>query len=573
MHFLACCCKRDDSLLPGQEDTAKQHSTCKSGNGSVTVDRQALISEYPTGIKSFAANYELNAQDVLGSGSYGTVRKARLRRFPTIVRAVKELRKSPKRMKQIRQEVGVLRNLDHPNICKLFETFEDQKNVYLVLELIKGRPLVDELEDNIRHGRFDETWNKTVMRQIFDGLCYCHHLGVLHNDLKLENVMVSKVNGEPHITLIDFGLAGLSEQTRTRYKIKMVQGTRHYMAPEVIKSCKYSKASDMWSAGIILFLLYKGGFPDLMEKQEQIATIDNLDARELLFCILQVDPSRRLSADEASEHRWTRGMDANGRHVEWTEDSQKATESFLDFYRCNKLQKAALTAVASQLCGQQMEDMRKLFQRFDYDGNGVVTKEELIALFEANPLPSIKDPSLWIHEIFDQLDSDGSGEFEFTEFQAAVMRSYVGISEEAMQAAFHALDVDNSGTISQEELGRCVQGSKEELLSYMMHADLNGDGVLDFEEFKAIFASLPVSQADAGGSYDFCDFFDMCSGGLAADSIGHTLSPSVKNPGALTAETWAGAYRETVAQDSAGLPGLPFLPPPPPHRVPPARAA
>merc|ERR1719215_823579 len=228
-----------------------------------------------------------------------------------------------------------------------------------------------------------------------------------------------------------------------------LRGTRAYMAPEVIKSSKFSTASDMWSAGIILFLMCTGGFPDAENMHEQIRQgISNPDARELLLCVLQADPWLRMSAKEASDHPWTRGTSTNGEHGEQREDLQKAMKSFLDFYRCDKLQKAALTAVASQLCGQQLEDMRKHFQELDSDGNGVVTKEEMVALFEASAPPSISEPGKWVHEVFDQLDSDGSGELEFTEFQAAVMQAYVDISEETMQAAFHALDVDSSGTIS-----------------------------------------------------------------------------------------------------------------------------
>jgi len=249
-------------------------------------------------------------------------------------------------------------------------------------------------------------------------------------------------------------------------------------------------ASDMWSAGVVLFLLYVSEFPDMMDMHDQIRTIENPHARELLLCLLQVDPWLRMSADEAFEHPWTRGVGACAQ----TGDLQRATTSFLDFYRCDKLQRAALTAVASQLCGQQLHQMRNDFLQLDSKGNGVVTKQELVAIFEANPPPSLKDPSL--HEIFDQLDSNGSGEFKFTEFQAAVVRSYIGISDEAMQAAFHALDVDSSGTISQEELSRVMQASNEELMSYLAHADFNGDGVLDFDEFKAIFAALPTSLAD-----------------------------------------------------------------------------
>jgi len=508
--LISCCVQRDDRQQPIDEDENNRLSTNRR-RGS--VERQALIAEHLAESRSFTDSYAYSCQDVLGTGSFGTVRKARLKSCPSIIRAVKEVSKvSPNNTKLIRQEVNVLRNLDHPNICKLFETFEDEQHVYLVMELIKGRPLLEELEDNVRRGHLNERWNVTVMRQVFDGLRYCHHHSVLHNDLKLENVMVDKVNDEPHIKLIDFGMAAFSGHC-TGYLCKMFQGTRAYMAPEVIKSSQYSSASDMWSAGVVLFLLCVGEFPDSMDMHDQIQTIHDPDARELLLCILQIDPWLRMSADEASEHPWTRGMTAHGRHAEKMGVLQKTMTSFLDFYKCDKLQQAALTAVASQLCGQQLQDMRKHFQQLDSDGNGVVTKEEFIAMFEANPPPSIKDPSIWVHELFEQLDSDGSGEFEFTEFEAAVVRSYVGISEEAMQAAFHALDVDNSGTISTEELGRVVQGSNEELMSYMVQADLNGDGVLDFDEFKAIFAALPVSLADTGGT---CNFDHVCSGGMAA---------------------------------------------------------
>jgi len=521
--LFTCCMQRDSGQLPGDKDPCSLGSTLRSKRGSGTVERQALIAEHITKNKSFASVYDLNTQDVLGTGSFGTVRTARLKRCPSIIRAVKEVHKcDPNQTKLIRREVDVLRNLDHPNICKLFETFEDQQRIYLVMELIKGRPLIEEVQDNVRRGHLNEKWNVTVMSQIFDGLRYCHNQGVLHNDLKLENVMVDKVNGEVHIKLIDFGTAVMLEPC-TGYHSKIFQGTQAYMAPEVIASSQYSTASDMWSAGVILFLLYVGEFPDSMNMHGQIQTIDNPDARELLLCILQVDPWLRMSADEASEHPWTCGIGAHGQ----TGDLQKAMTSFLDFYRCDKLQKALLTAVASQLCGQQLQHMRKDFQQLDSNGNGVVTEQELIAIFEANPPPSIKDPSKLVHEIFDQLDSDGSGELEFTEFQAAVVRSYVGISEDAMQAAFHALDVDSSGTISQEELGRVMQASNEELMSYMAHADLNGDGVLDFDEFKAVFAALPVSLADTGGP---CNFDPVCPGGLAANSVNPTMMPSVKAP-------------------------------------------
>lgn len=505
MDVLACCTKRDNDGLLDENDETHRRMTMRNRRDSMKVQRQALITDHRCMVKTFSSSYEYNENDVLGSGSFGTVRKVHLKKCPTITRAVKELcKRSPDETRMVRREVLILRNLDHPNICKLFETFEDDTHLYLVMELITGRALLDELQDNMNLGHYDERWTMAVMRQVFDGLCYCHRQGVLHRDLKLENIMVDKADGEPHIKLIDFGMAVMSEH-QSGFQSRELDGTRAYMAPEVAKHGRYSTASDMWSAGVVLFLLLLCEFPDKTHMPDQIQRIDSSEARELLLSILRKDPWQRISADEASKHPWTCGKSSHGHEDEQrrqTSDMQKAMTSFLDFYRCDKLQKAALTAVASQHCGQQLQDMRRHFQMLDSDGNGVITKEELVAVFEAHPVPSIKEPIRWVHKVFDELDSDGSGELEFTEFQAAVMRSYVGISEETMHAAFHALDTDGSGTISMEELGRVMRAGDQELMSYMEKADLNGDGVLDFDEFKAIFASLPESLDDTGGTYE-----------------------------------------------------------------------
>jgi len=518
MDFLGCCTKRDNSLLPADDETNTRLATLRRKRGSM-VERQALIADHASNVKTFAGHYQFNDTDVLGTGSFGTVRKARLKRCPSIVRAVKELRKvSADQTRTVRREVLILRNLDHPNICKLFETFEDETHLYLVMELITGRPLLDELEEIMRQGHNDEKWNMAVMRQVFDGLRYCHRQGVLHRDMKLENIMVDEVYGEPHIKIIDFGFAVASEPI-TGFQSKYREGTRAYMAPEVLKHARYSTASDMWSAGVVLFLLILREFPDRLCIPEQTQRIESLDARDLLRRLLERDPWSRMSAEEAAKHAWTCGRSTHDNHSAQKENMQKAVTSFLDFYRCDKLQKAALTAVASQLCGQQLQDMRRHFQELDSDGNGVVTKEEMVALFEASAPPSISEPGKWVHEVFDQLDSDGSGELEFTEFQAAVMQAYVGISEETMQAAFHALDVDSSGTISREELGRVMCASNEELTSYIAKADLNGDGELDFDEFKAIFASLPPSLSS---TYETCDF--------NINSLVKSVVPSVRAP-------------------------------------------
>jgi len=147
--------------------------------------------------------------------------------------------------------------------------------------------------------------------------------------------------------------------------------------------------------------------------------------------------------------------------------------------------------VASQATGGQIDALRDQFRLVDANGDGIITKEELVKAFEASPPGHVKDSRAWAESLFDQLDGDGSGEIEYTEWEAAALRSFTEISESAMLAAFRAIDVDDTGSIGLDELRRLTQVSNdEELEEIMARTDLNGDGVIDFQEFKAVFAAL-----------------------------------------------------------------------------------
>jgi len=136
----------------------------------------------------------------------------------------------------------------------------------------------------------------------------------------------------------------------------------------------------------------------------------------------------------------------------------------------------------------------------DLDGNGVITKDELTRVFQKAPPAQVKDVRIWAVALFDELDSDGSGEIQFTQWQAAALRSTTQISDAVMQAAFRTMDVDNTGGISSENLSRILQVSGAELNSIMTSADLDGDGVINFEDFKAIFTRLAPSVLSGASS-------------------------------------------------------------------------
>jgi len=172
-------------------------------------------------------------------------------------------------------------------------------------------------------------------------------------------------------------------------------------------------------------------------------------------------------------------------------DLSVSGQSLVEFYQSDKLQRAALTAVASQTTGCQIDALLDQFRLVDANGDGIITKDELVKAFEAAPPGHVNDSRAWAEALFDQLDSDGSGEVEFTEWEAATLRSFTEISESAMLAAFRAIDVDDTGSISLDNLRRLIQVSNdEELEEIIACADSNGDGVVDFREFKAVFAAV-----------------------------------------------------------------------------------
>merc|ERR1719410_1639020 len=138
-----------------------------------------------------------------------------------------------------------------------------------------------------------------------------------------------------------------------------------------------------------------------------------------------------MSAKQVLQHRWLVGSASTTRSKQQSSDFRKAMQSLDEFYRCNKLQRAALTTLASQLSSQEMDAFREQFQRIDTDCNGVITKDELIEALEGDPPVGVDFLHAWVDMIFGELDSDNSGSLEFTEYTAALLTAFPGASEEA----------------------------------------------------------------------------------------------------------------------------------------------
>lgn len=241
---------------------------------------------------------------ILGEGASGTVWSCTLRTCggAAAVKVVpKGGRGGAEAARHARHEAEVLRSLQHPNICKLLDAFEDDRNVYLVLEHVDGGDLFEALERN-QFAKLDERCVAALAKQVFEALRRCHDASLIHRDIKPENVMLTSGSAAvPTVKLIDFGLAGrVCDQGDPL--LADVAGTEAYMAPESLTNGIYSPASDMWSAGVLLHVLLAGALPsghgvvDAGDMSES--------ARDMLRCLLQHGPSARLTAKEAGEHPW-----------------------------------------------------------------------------------------------------------------------------------------------------------------------------------------------------------------------------------------------------------------------------
>ena len=273
--------------------------------------------------------YELGK--VLGEGTFGKVQLGTDVETGNKV-AVKVLSKVKLQQQnmgsQIKKEISIMKLVNHPNVVNLVEVLASRSKIFIVLELVTGGELFDEI---VEAGRFSEERSRKYFHQLCSGVLYCHGQGVAHRDLKPENLLLDS-NGILKIS--DFGLSAMNLAGADELEGGMKEllhttcGTPNYVAPEVLADKGYDgKAADTWSCGVILFVLLAGYLPfdeptmSLLFKRIAKADFEYPtwvvgDAKDLIEKLLQADPKKRISLDEALKHAWLKGMDATGSTVD-----------------------------------------------------------------------------------------------------------------------------------------------------------------------------------------------------------------------------------------------------------------
>uniref|UniRef100_A0A672JDS3 Myosin light chain kinase family, member 4a n=1 Tax=Salarias fasciatus TaxID=181472 RepID=A0A672JDS3_SALFA len=269
-----------------------------------------IVSARPSQIRNF---YTINWQEVLGGGRFGQVHKC-VENSSGLTLAAKIIKaRSQKEKEVVKNEIQVMNNLDHANLIQLYAAYESRNDIILVLEYVGGGELFDRIiDENYTLMELDAV---VFIRQICEGLQHMHKMSVLHLDLKPENILcVSRVTNK--IKIIDFGLARIY---KPREKLKVNFGTPEFLAPEVINYDYVSFNTDMWSLGVITYMLLSGLCPFLgdddnqtlnnilacqwnFEEQEFIDTSE--EAKDFISRLLLVNRSWRMGACEALNHPW-----------------------------------------------------------------------------------------------------------------------------------------------------------------------------------------------------------------------------------------------------------------------------
>jgi len=356
----------------------------------------------------------------LGQGSYGKVFQVK-NKITGETRACKQLAiKHIQNYEKFMLEINILSKMDHPNIIKLYEVFEDKRFVYLVMEECTGGELFDKIIDRLQNDSiFTEKEAAKIFKQMMMAIAYCHKEGICHRDLKPENLLLLNKKDDTNIKIIDFGLSNIFiDKKGVEIKMTSKVGTAYYVSPEVL-SGNYDKSCDIWSAGVILYILLCGDPPfngandnDIYKKiktkkfgyTNPLWTNVSNDAKELIKMMLS-DPDVRPTAEEVLQNSWVKDLAPNS-----NESILKLNPSSLKTYgNASKFEKAVATFICSRLKDEDVEHLKEVFMAIDKNGDGHLSLEEMI-----EGMSKVGFDKKQIEDLFKEIDTDKSGAVDYT---------------------------------------------------------------------------------------------------------------------------------------------------------------
>lgn len=333
--------------------------------------------------------------------------------------------------RELQNEVDILRTLDHPHIVKALETYNYHNRLFLVLEFCSGGDLYT-------RDPYTQDEAAKIMRSILSAVAYLHLHQVVHRDLKYENIMFCDLSRHSPVKLIDFGL---SQKFAKHEHLKDTVGTVYSMAPELLEG-DYDAKADVWSCGVIAFMLLSSSLPFYGETRSQVIKriiagrfsysskrwrdIDT-DAKVFVRDLLERNPEMRPSAEEACKLAWLDmdQEDLNESARDLNADIDNIQAHIQAFSEYSRLKKLALMVIAYQSTSEEIGHLRNMFRMYDKENDGSIGFEEFKATLTERYTYS--EPEL--EAMFRGIDIDGTGTVQYCEFLAATMESHGSIDE------------------------------------------------------------------------------------------------------------------------------------------------
>ena len=448
----------------------------------------------------------------LGSGTYAQVKLVK-HNINNSIRAMKIIPKKIKRGTNQTNEADVINEvyslikMDHPNIVKIFEFYNGKKEYFLVMEYCGG----GELFDKIIKSKLTEIQCAYIMYQILSAINYCHNMKLIHRDLKPENILIKKdEDGFYRVKICDFG-------TSQTFKIGDIQskivGSAYYIAPEVIQK-KYNSKCDMWSCGVIMYVLLTkkapfGGKTEVQIMQNvqvgkyktNLLEIYSPYAADLISKLLERDIKKRINAETALNHPWFDVFKSKEilNDIQDKDTIKRFVEN-LKNYQCNSIiQETALAFLVHNYPDlDEIVNACKLFGKVDLNENGKITVDDLNkGLCKLLKKSNMEEDA---KKIFENLDTGGTNYLEYEEFVRAAIDKKIFLTDEALKMAFSFFDKENKGIITFESILKifkgCVKKDKyinleEELKKIMKDIGIkNEDLSIDFENFSQLLSNI-----------------------------------------------------------------------------------
>ena len=401
---------------------------------------------------------------------------------------------TPEERQHLIEDIEMSKEINHPNVARIFEYYLDSKRVYVITEFFEGGELFDYIQEC---SQLCESEAAYFLKQILTAVCYLHQKGIMHGDVKPENIVLDSKNPRATIKLISFGN---SRRLEHKAKPEKMIGTLYYTAPEIFAH-QISDKCDIWSCGVILYILLCGYPPFNANKDTEITrkiksgafsfpqedwyNISDL-AKNLINKMLKVDPKQRPTAADLLNDEWFQTYVQKPNFQTINSRALQQLKLFKSDYRLQS--EVLLFFVNTYDIKREKQRFLQIFQEIDVDHNGYISKDELKAAFERLGELDMSEDAL--DAIMEKVDFDQNGGLDFTEFLVANVDYKHSLNRENMRQIFKIIDLDGNGFINQEELEEFFhsnQGEQDDLIKQIIkEVDKNGDGVISFSEFEVM---------------------------------------------------------------------------------------